>query len=76
MPWNYFIVSLRYQGNVKLEPSERIIFERDGNNYSVTLKETVIKQTGPYTVKATNPVGSTSAVANLKVKPKGKVYCD
>lgn len=61
---------------MKLEPSERILFERDGNNYSVTFKETVVKQTGSYTVKATNAVGSTSAVANLKVKPKGKVNCD
>lgn len=61
------ILAYRYQGDTKLKPSKRIIYEHDGTKYSLLIKETVVKETGPITVKATNPVGTMSATAQLKV---------
>ena len=60
----------RYKGNTKLEPSERILCERDGDKYTLTLKDTVVKQTGQYTVKANNEMGKLEASAKLKVNGK------
>jgi hypothetical protein len=50
-----------------LEPSDSIIYTKDGNKYSLTLKTVQLKATGTYNVKATNPMGTQSASAKLKV---------
>ena len=52
-------------------PSEHILCEKEGDNYALTIKGVELKEAGKYSVKATNEVGSLSAMAKLKVKGKG-----
>ena len=51
----------------KLEVSETIICQKDGNKYTLILKEVAMKQQGSYKVKAKNPAGEMTALAKLKV---------
>ena len=51
-----------------MEPSDKIVMENVDKKYTITLKETVIKQQGAYKVKAINAVGELTAMATLKVK--------
>ena len=51
-----------------LEPSERVIYEKEGNNYALVLKTVDLKEAGTYTVKAFADLGTISADANLTVK--------
>ena len=53
-----------------LEPSDHIVYEKEGDNYALVIKGVELKEAGKYTVKATNEVGSLSAKAKLKVKGK------
>ena len=43
-----------YQGDKVLKPSKRVLCEQDGNKYTLVIKETLLKEAGPYSVKATN----------------------
>ena len=56
-----------YQGDKVLKPSKRVLCEQDGNRYTLVIKETLLKEAGPYTVKATNVAGTQTATAQLKV---------
>ena len=50
-----------------LEPSDDIVYEKEGDNYALVIKGVELIQAGKYTVKATNEVGSLDAMAKLKV---------
>ena len=58
----------RFKGDTKLEESEKIIFEQDGDTYRLVIREAQITESGSYTVKATNEVSSVTTQAKLKVK--------
>lgn len=58
----------RFFGTKKLEPSERIIYEKDGQKHALVIKSAELKEAGSYTVKAINVAGTMSATAKLKVK--------
>ena len=58
---------IRYAGEKKLEPSEIIVYSKDGDKYTVTLKDVKVNQSGLYVVKAKNEVGEMSASCRLKV---------
>ena len=62
-----------YQGDKKLKPSKRVLYEEDGNKYALVIKETLLKEAGPYTVKASNTAGTQSATAELRVN--GEALC-
>ena len=50
-----------------MEPSDKIVLQKDANRYTFELKDVDLKQAGPITVKATNEVGTLSASAKLIV---------
>ena len=51
-----------------MEPSEHIVYGKEGDNYALIIKGVELKEAGKYSVKATNEVGNISAKAKLKVK--------
>ena len=57
-------------GRTSLVASDRIIMEKDGNKYKLTIKAAEVKEAGQYTIKASNSEGSLSANAKLKVNSK------
>ena len=57
-------------GRTPLVASERIIMEREGTKYTLTIKAAELKEAGQYTIKATNDQGSLSANAKLVVNSK------
>lgn len=57
----------RYKGETKLEPSDRIIYEKEGNNYALVLKCVNLGEAGMYTVKVFADLGTISADATLTV---------
>ena len=57
----------RFRGEKLLEPSEHILYEKEGDNYALIIKGVDLKEAGKYSVKATNEVGSLDAMAKLKV---------
>lgn len=60
-----------FRGDIKLEPSDRIIYEsRENNVYALLLKNVKKDEAAMYTVKATNDQGTMSASARLKVTRK------
>ena len=65
-----FLSDSRFKGTTKLEPSERVVYEKDGDRHRLTLRGTQPGEAGQYMVKATNPAGSASAAAKLLVKSK------
>ena len=68
------VIIYRFYGEKKLEPADLIIYQKDGTKHSLTLKTVQLQQAGTYTVKATNPTGSQSASAKLKVKKLAGKY--
>ena len=58
----------RFRGETKLEPSDRVLLEKDGNDYTLVIKGVALKEAGTYTVKAFADLGTESADANLTVK--------
>ena len=58
------------QGKQKLEPSDRILYEEDGENYALVIKDVKKEEAGMVTVTATNDQGTMSASARLKVTRK------
>jgi len=62
------ICDYRYKGDTKLEPSDRVIYEKEGNNYALVLKNVNLTEAGTYTVKAIADLGTISADATLTVK--------
>ena len=59
-----------FRGETKLEPSDTIVYEQDGNKHGLLIKTAQLDQAGPYSVKITNEVGTFSAMARLKVTGK------
>jgi len=57
----------RFLGDVKLEPSERIIYTKEGESYSLNMKEVKKSEEGIIGIKATNEAGQMSASARLRV---------
>ena len=57
----------RFKGDKLLEPSDHIVYEKEGDNYALVIKGVELKEAGKYTVTATNEVGSLDAIAKLKV---------
>lgn len=56
------------KGDSKLTPSDRILVEKDGAKHRLTVKQVVANDAASYSCKATNPVGSVTVAAKLKVK--------
>lgn len=62
-------------GDVKLEPSEKMVVETlPENMFRLTLKDVRKTQAGMVTVRAVNEVGDMSASARLRIK--GLLYID
>ena len=61
-----------YRGDVRLEPSERVVYEEQevDNVYTLRMKAVKKEEGAMYTVKATNDQGTMSASARLKVTRK------
>ena len=58
----------RFRSDVKLEPSERIIYGTPVDNvYTLAIEKVKNDEAGMYTVKATNEQGQMSASARLRV---------
>ena len=58
----------RFKGDAKFSASDRVLMEKDGAKNSLTVKQVVTKDTGSYSVKATNAVGTATVAAKLNVK--------
>ena len=62
------VPAFRFRGATKLEPSDRVLLEKDGNDYTLVIKGVALKEAGIYTVKAFADLGTESADAMLTVK--------
>jgi hypothetical protein len=51
-----------------LPPSDNVIYEHRDTMYYLTLKNVALDDDGPYSVKASNVAGETTATARLQVK--------
>ncbi len=49
------------------KPSDKVVLQKDGNKYTLELKDVDLKQAGPVSVKATNEAGTLNASAKLIV---------
>ena len=56
-----------YRGDAKLEPSEKFVYEKDGNVHTLHIKGVKKDEEGMVTVKAINELGDMSASARLRV---------
>ena len=62
----------RSLGEEKIKPTGNIKQKMEKKKNIFTMVDVRLDQAGPYTVTATNPAGSASATANLKVIEKPK----